>query len=174
MKERSMIVVFSFLLVAGMAGCQRDAATGDRGATVSETTDYGKEPWTVDIEQATLENTNFRAAKWTGDSMQMTLMSLKAGEEIGFEKHDGMDQFIRIEQGTARVLMGKTRDDLTFDKEVSDDWAIFVPGGYWHNVMNTGTGDLKLYSIYSPPEHPAGTVHPTFEDAEAAEHDHRD
>jgi mannose-6-phosphate isomerase-like protein (cupin superfamily) len=68
--------------------------------------------------------------------------------------------------------MGQERDALTFDRQASDDWAIFVPGGYWHNVLNVGSSDLKLYSIYSPPEHPAGTVHETVEEAREVEHDH--
>jgi mannose-6-phosphate isomerase-like protein (cupin superfamily) len=180
--NRLAIIPLVSCVVLAAAGCQRDpdTTTQTTPATSAEQTgqpgqvdDHGTQPWVVDIEEATLENTSFRVARWTGASMQMTLMSIKAGEEIGLEKHDGMDQFIRIEQGTARVRMGRTREDLTFDREVSDDWAIFIPGGYWHNVMNIGQGELKLYSIYSPPEHPAGTVHRTREEAEAAEHDHR-
>jgi mannose-6-phosphate isomerase-like protein (cupin superfamily) len=100
------------------------------------------------------------------------LMSLKPGEEIGLELHDDIDQFIRIEQGQGRVVMGKSRAALTFDKEVEGDWAILIPAGYWHNVINTGDVDLKLYSIYAPPEHPAGTVHATFADSEADHHHH--
>jgi mannose-6-phosphate isomerase-like protein (cupin superfamily) len=174
MKRQAVVSLF-LLTALGAAGCQRDAETQTRTIPPEqggEATDLGTRPWVVNIEEATLENTSFRVARWTGDSMQMTLMSLEAGEEIGLEHHEGMDQFIRIERGTARVLMGPARDDLTFDREVSDDWAIFIPGGYWHNVINTGQGELKLYSIYSPPEHPAGTVHRTREEADAAEHDH--
>jgi mannose-6-phosphate isomerase-like protein (cupin superfamily) len=172
MNKRSVVVVLSCLVAIGMAGCQRDTATNEAPAANQQGNDHGKQPWVLDIEEATVENTNFRIARWTGDSMQMTLMSLEPGQEIGLEKHDDMDQFIRIEKGNARVVMGRDRDNLTFDREVSDDWAIFVPGGFWHNVINTGTEPLKLYSIYSPPEHPAGTVHATIEDALAAEHDH--
>jgi mannose-6-phosphate isomerase-like protein (cupin superfamily) len=170
MNSRISIVILFSLIVGTASGCQRDTDTSHPRPAAGQTEDQGKQPWVVDIEEATLENTSFRVARWTGESLQMTLMSLKAGEEIGLEKHDGMDQFIRIEGGTARVLMGRAQDDLTFDREVSGDWAIFIPGGYWHNLINTGSGDLKLYSIYSPPEHPAGTVHLTPEDAAAAEH----
>ena len=148
-------IVLVLLAAAGFTVCK---------SAKQDTTDYGKQPWIVDIEQATLENSHFRVARWTGSTLQMTLMSLKPGEEIGLEVHHGMDQFIRIEKGKGRVVMGLDPETLNFDKEVSDDWAIFIPGGYWHNVINTGRGELKLYSIYGPPEHPAGTLHATPED----------
>jgi mannose-6-phosphate isomerase-like protein (cupin superfamily) len=86
------------------------------------------------------------------------------------EMHDHLDQFLRIEQGSARVTFGPSADQVDEEHEVADDWAIVVPGGTWHNVINTGAGDLKLYSLYAPPEHPAGTVHRTKADADAAEH----
>jgi mannose-6-phosphate isomerase-like protein (cupin superfamily) len=130
--------------------------------------DYGKQPWVVDIEDLTETNENFRATKWTGVNLQMTVMSLKPGEEIGLEKHDEGDQFIRIEKGNARVVMGASEDKMTFDKKVSDDWAILIPGGFWHNVINEGDEPLKLYVIYAPPEHPAGTLHKTLKESEAA------
>jgi mannose-6-phosphate isomerase-like protein (cupin superfamily) len=130
--------------------------------------DYGKQPWVVDIEDLTVNNENFRTTKWTGQNLQMTVMSVKPGGEIGLEKHDGGDQFIRVETGNARVVMGASKDKMTFDKIVSDDWAIFIPGGFWHNVINNGDKPLKVYVIYAPPEHPAGTLHKTFEESEAA------
>lgn len=134
--------------------------------------DYGAEPYVLDIEEATLANENFRTAKWTGTHLQMTLMNIPVGGEVGLEKHGHIDQFLRIEQGKARVLMGPEKEDLSFEKEVEDDWAIFVPAGTWHNILNIGDEDLKLYSIYSPAEHPHGTIHKTFEESEEAEHDH--
>jgi mannose-6-phosphate isomerase-like protein (cupin superfamily) len=127
--------------------------------------DLGKNPWVLNIEQATLANRNYRIARWSGEYMQMVLMSLKPGEVIDLEVHEDHDQFIRIEQGTARVRMGKSADELTFEENVSDDWAIFIPAGYWHEVSNTGTDILQLYTIYAPSEHPAGTIHGTYEDA---------
>ena len=133
-----------------------------------KTMDYGKQPWVVDIEDLTGKNDNFRAAKWTGKNLQMTVMSVKPRGEIGLEKHDQGDQFIRVEKGEARVLMGKSKDKMTFDKRVSDDWAIFIPEGFWHNIINEGDKPLKVYVIYAPPEHPAGTLHKTFEESEAA------
>jgi mannose-6-phosphate isomerase-like protein (cupin superfamily) len=125
--------------------------------------------WVGNIEQETLDNETFRTVVFTGDHTQLTVMSLEAGEDIGRERHDGIDQFLRIERGKARVELGRTEDSVDETHEVEDDWAIIVPAGLWHNVVNTGDGELKLYSLYSPPEHPDGTVHETKEEAEAAE-----
>jgi mannose-6-phosphate isomerase-like protein (cupin superfamily) len=105
---------------------------------------------------------------FTGEHAQLTVMRLGPGEDIGREAHPATDQFIRIEQGSARIEFGSAegRIDATYD--VEDDWAIVIPAGIWHNVVNTGTEELKLYSIYSPPEHPPGTIHRTKAEAEAA------
>ena len=130
--------------------------------------DAGRQPWVVNLDSLTLQNPAFRSTLWTGRSLQMTVMSLKPGEEIGLEKHDQGDQFIRVEQGAARVVMGAAKDRLTFDRQVSDGWAVLIPGGNWHNVINSGSKPLKVYVIYAPPEHPAGTVHNTRKDAAAA------
>lgn len=133
--------------------------------------DHGPNPYVVDIEELTVSNTNFRTAAWTGNNLQMTLMAIEPGDDIGLEVHEDHDQFLRIEAGTARVEMGPTETELeSWDAE--DDYAIFVPAGVWHNIINTGTEPLKLYSIYAPAEHPHGTVHVTKAEAEAAEHDH--
>jgi len=126
--------------------------------------------WVADIEQATLDNTNFRRVLWTGEHAQLTVMNILAGDDIGLEQHPDHDQFIRIEQGKARVELGPTEDQIEETHDVEDDWAIIVPAGTWHNVVNTGDGDLKVYSLYSPPEHPPNTVHRTKADAMAAEH----
>jgi mannose-6-phosphate isomerase-like protein (cupin superfamily) len=128
--------------------------------------------WVDDIEKATLDNDTFRTVLFTGAHLQMTVMCLQPGEEIGVEKHDDLDQFIRIEQGSGQVQMGPAKDDLSEVRDVEDDWAAIIPGGTWHNVVNTGSGPLRLYSIYTPPEHPDGTVHATKAEADAAEHDH--
>ncbi len=126
--------------------------------------------WVGNVERETLDNGNFRKVLFTGDRVQLTVMRLAPGEEIGVEMHDHLDQFLRIEQGTARVTFGPSADKVDEEHQVEDDWAIVVPGGVWHNVINTGSGDLKLYSLYAPPEHPEGTVHATKADADAAEH----
>jgi len=128
--------------------------------------DYGPCPFVVNIEQATIQNTNFRTALWTGKHLQLTLMSIGVGEDIGLEIHDDVDQFIRIEDGQGLVQMGDQRDKLEFQARVGADDVILVPAGKWHNIINTGCTPLKIYSIYAPPEHPHGTVHVTKADAE--------
>ena len=127
--------------------------------------------WVGDIEDATLANDTFRTVLFTGQNLQLTVMRLQPGEEVGLEMHDHLDQFIRIEQGRATVTFGPTKDEVAETHEVEDDWAVIIPGGTWHNVVNTGDGDLKLYSIYAPPEHPDDTVHRTKADADTDEHD---
>ena len=126
--------------------------------------------WVGDIERETVENDYFRRVIFTGEHVQLTVMRLAPGEEIGVEMHDHLDQFLRIEQGSGRVTFGPSKDQIDEEHDVKDDWAIVVPGGVWHNVINTGDGDLKLYSLYAPPEHPPETVHKTKADADAAEH----
>jgi mannose-6-phosphate isomerase-like protein (cupin superfamily) len=132
--------------------------------------DQGPEPYVVDIEDATLSNDTFRTALWTGAHLQLTVMSIPVGGEVGLEMHDDRDQFLRLESGKARVQMGPEKDDLRFDREIEDDWVILVPAGSWHNVTNLGDEPLKLYSLYAPPEHPKGTVHKTKAESDAAHH----
>lgn len=134
--------------------------------------DYGPNPFVININEAARQNNTYRTALWTGEHFQLTLMSLNVGEDIGLEIHPHVDQFLRIEQGQGIVQMGKTKDNLNFQRNVSDDFAIFVPAGTWHNLTNTGNVPLKLYSIYAPPNHPFGTVHPTKAAAMAAEQGH--
>lgn len=134
--------------------------------------DYGPEPFVINIEDATKQNNYFRTALWTGSHLQVTLMSINVGESIGLEIHPNLDQFLRIEQGQGIAQMGDSKDNLDFEAKVSDDFAIVIPAGKWHNLTNTGDKPLKLYSIYAPPQHPFGTVHETKEDAMAAEENH--
>lgn len=126
--------------------------------------------WVGDIERETVDNGYFRRVVFTGEHLQLTVMRLAPGEEIGVEMHDHLDQFLRIEQGSGRVTFGRSKDQVDEEHDVKDDWAIVVPAGVWHNVVNTGDIDLKLYSLYAPPEHPPETIHETKADAEAAEH----
>jgi mannose-6-phosphate isomerase-like protein (cupin superfamily) len=133
--------------------------------------------WVDDIETVTVENTNFRTVVFTGTHLQLTVMSLAAGENIGWEMHDHLDQFLRVERGTGTLKLGRSADDVAEQHEVSDDWAAIIPAGTWHDVVNVGDGELKLYSVYGPPDHPDGTVHVTKTDAENDEaeesaHDH--
>ncbi|MBV4430943.1 MAG: cupin domain-containing protein [Clostridium tyrobutyricum] len=134
--------------------------------------DYGPQPFVVDIDKATKQNNNFRTALWTGSHLQLTLMSINPGDDIGLEMHPNVDQFIRVEEGKGIVRMGNSRNNLDFEEKVEDDFAIIIPAGKWHNVINTGNKPLKVYSIYAPPNHPHSTVHVTKEDAEAAEDGH--
>jgi len=133
-----------------------------------ELKDYGGKPFVVDIKEAAKQNKNYRTALWTGKHLQVTLMSIEVGGDIGLEVHPDVDQFIRIEQGQGLVRMGERKDHLDFERRVSEDDAIMIPAGTWHNVTNTGHVPLKLYSIYAPPEHPFGTVHRTKAEAMAA------
>lgn len=116
------------------------------------------------IEKQTMKNSFFRQVMFTGKNAQLVVMCLKTGEEIGNEVHPKVDQFFRVEKGEATfVLNGKERH------KVRDGDAAIVPAGTFHNVINTGKGELKLYTIYSPPNHPPGTVHRNKAQAEAAE-----
>ncbi|WP_459910785.1 cupin domain-containing protein [Desulfotomaculum defluvii] len=135
--------------------------------------DYGPYPFVINIEQAAKQNNNFRLALWTGRYLQLTLMSINVGEDIGLEMHPNLDQFIRIEEGVGLVLMGDRKDRLDFQAYVCDDYVFVIPAGKWHNLINMGNKPIKLYSIYAPPQHPHGTVHRTKADAEEAEEHHR-
>lgn len=134
-----------------------------------ELKDHGPYPFVINITKAAVNNQTFRTAIWTGQHLQVTLMSIQPGEDIGLELHPTTDQFLRIESGQGFVQMGKTTNNLDFQQHVSDDDAIMVPANTWHNVTNTGNRPLKLYSIYAPPQHPFGTVHATKAIAEKAE-----
>lgn len=131
--------------------------------------DYGPEPIVVNIDNITKRNNYFRTALWTGEHLQVTLMSINVNESVGLEVHPNLDQFVRIEQGQGIVMIGDDKDSLNYRRVVSDDFAFIIPAGKWHNLINTGNIPIKLYSIYAPPEHPAGTVHKTKFEAEASE-----
>ena len=134
-------------------------------------TDIGPKPTVFDIEEETTANQDFRRVAWSGKYLQVTLMTIPVGEEIGLELHADTDQFLRVEAGQGRVEMGVAEDRLDFVREVGDDFVILVPAGKWHNVTNTGTEPLQLYSIYAPAHHKPGKVHRTREIAELDEDD---
>lgn len=121
----------------------------------------------INIEQKTLKNENFREVLFTAPHSQLVVMTLQPGEEIGLETHDDVDQFIRVEAGTGKaILNGK-------EKALADGTAVVIPAGTEHNVVNSSqTEALKLYTIYSPPEHPDGTIHKTKAEAEEYEKQH--
>jgi len=116
------------------------------------------------IEKQTLENEYFRQVLFTGKHAQLVVMSLKASEEIGNEVHPHVDQFFRIEQGEATFVLNDSEKHVARDGD-----AVIVQAGAYHNVINTGKGSMKLYTVYSPPNHPDGTVHKTKAEADAAE-----
>lgn len=128
--------------------------------------DYGKEPLVINIDDVTKQNGTFRTALWTGDHLQVTVMSIPVGESIGLETHPNLDQFIKIEEGVGLVQMGHDRNNLFIRRRVYQGYAIIIPAGKWHNLTNIGNIPIKLYSIYAPPNHPKGTVHKTKRDAQ--------
>ncbi len=119
--------------------------------------------YTGNIEEITQGNTNFRQVLYTGTYAQLVAMSLLKDEEIGAETHKTVDQFFRIESGTAKIIINGQETTLT------DGMVAVVPAGVEHNLINVGPGSLKLYTLYSPPNHPVGTIHKTKAEAMAAE-----
>lgn len=119
-----------------------------------------------DIEKLTKENESFRKVLYRGEYSQLVLMSLKKGEEIGSETHESVDQFFRVDEGVGEIVIDGER------REVGDGFAVVVPVGSEHNVINTGEKELKLYTVYSPPNHPGGTEHETYEEAMEYEKEH--
>ena len=130
--------------------------------------DIGPAPQAFDLETATVENPNYRTVAWSGKYLQLTLMSIPVGGDVGLESHPETDQFLRLDAGRGRVQMGPAKDQLDFDREVGDGWAILVPAGTWHNVTNIGDVPMQLYTVYAPVHHAAGKVQAT---AAAAEQD---
>jgi mannose-6-phosphate isomerase-like protein (cupin superfamily) len=123
--------------------------------------------YVTNIEQRTLENHNFREVLFTGPNSQLVVMTLQPGEEIGMERHDDRDQFVRVEAGEGEAILNGERHPLR------DGSAVVVPAGTNHNFVNTSRSEaLRLYTIYSPPEHPDGTVHRTKAEADEYERAH--
>jgi mannose-6-phosphate isomerase-like protein (cupin superfamily) len=133
--------------------------------------DIGPRPQSFDLERATVDNPNYRTVVWSGRYLQVTLMSIPVGSDIGLELHAETDQFLRLDAGRGRVQMGPSKDQLTFDKEVSDGWCVLVPAGTWHNITNTGDEPMQVYAIYAPVHHKAGKIHPTAQDDHADKDD---
>ena len=148
MKRNHLLTTGALCLALAAASCCRQAPAPQAKASAEPVSlkDHGAEP--------------------------TVLMAIPAGGDVGLEQHHDIDQFLRVEEGTARVMMGDSEDNLDFVREVSDDYAILVPAGKWHNIVNTGDKPLKIYSIYAPAEHPHGTVHKTRQEAMEAEHHH--
>ena len=125
--------------------------------------------YSVNLEEKTLENEYFREVLFTGPNSQLVVMSIAPGDDIGMETHDDVDQFIRVESGYGIAIIGDSKYEL------SDGFAIVIPAGEQHNVINSSEEEaLKLYTVYTPPEHPDGKVHETKQDAldDPDEHHH--
>lgn len=133
---------------------------------IQEIRDFGAEPIAVSIEKITKQNQTYRTALWTGNKLQVTVMCIPAGKDIGLEIHPQTEQFIRVESGCGIAVMGKCKDELKLRFRISDGYAVLIPAGTWHNIINTGNAPLKLYSIYAPVQHPFGTVQETKNSAE--------
>jgi len=118
--------------------------------------------YVVNIEKTSLENQSFREVLYTAKNSQLVVMSLKPGEEIGSETHH-LDQFIRIESASGKTVLNGV------EHNIADGFAILVPAGVEHNIINTSNEVMKLYTVYAPPNHKDGTVHKTKADAEANE-----
>ena len=134
----------------------------------SDHKDLGAKPSIINIRKEAICNHNFRTVLWTGEHLQLTVMSIPIGGEIGLEMHDDLDQFIKVENGCANVYMGCVKQDVKQVATIHSSYAVIVPAGTWHNIINIGAQPLKLYSIYAPKNHPFGTVHPTKLDADIA------
>ena len=140
-------------------------------STAGRINDIGPQPQSFDIELATKENTAYRSVAWSGRYLQVTLMSIPVGGDIGLEAHPETDQFLRLDAGSGRVQMGAAKDKLTYQKDVSDGWCVLVPAGTWHNITNIGATPMQVYTIYGPAHHAPGKVQATAAAAEADKND---
>lgn len=133
--------------------------------------DYGPNPFVIDLNKAADQNNNFRSALWTGTHLQLTLMNIPVGEVIGIETHPDLDQLLRVESGLGLVQLGADKFSMYGQYLAFPNYAILVPAGTWHNIINIGNEPLKLSSVYAPPNHPWGTVQETRTSDSASEND---
>ena len=123
--------------------------------------DYGGAPLILNLPVAAAHNENYRQALWTGDHLQLTVMTIPQGGEIGAEMHDTLDQMLRVESGVALVRIGEEAGRLRDARRIGAGSVFLIPAGAYHNVLNVGREPLRLSSVYAPPAHPKGTVHKT-------------
>ena len=123
----------------------------------------------VSLCKATLYNNYFRRELWTAELLQITVMAIPVGGEVGKEIHEDLDQMLVVEQGSAAVFMGESEEMLSFVGEATEGSGILVPAGTYHNVLNDGRVPLKMFSVYAPPKHPVGTLQRTKADADREE-----
>ena len=117
----------------------------------------GDKPTLLNVRDTALANAYYRKEVWTGEFLQLTVMSIPVGGEVGLELHNENDQLIGVEYGVASVYFGKTKPGVKFVGNVNSNYVILVPACTWHNIVNEGNFPLKLYSVYAPPHHPKGT-----------------
>jgi mannose-6-phosphate isomerase-like protein (cupin superfamily) len=127
--------------------------------------DIGPQPQSFDLERATRDNKNYRTVAWSGRYLQVTLMSIPVGSDIGLEMHSDTDQFLRLDAGRGRAQIGPSKDQLTFDRKVANGWCVLIPAGTWHNITNIGDEPMQVYAIYAPAHHKPGKVQRTAMDA---------
>ena len=118
----------------------------------------------ININQTTKQNKAFLRTCWTGKNLQLTVMSIPTGHCIGIEQHN-VDQLIQIEEGYGIIKTGKTKSKMDFERKIDKHHMVIIPAGLWHNIINTGSQPLKLFSIYAPPQHPHNTLYLTKKDA---------
>ena len=140
-------------------------------STAARIVDTGPQPQAFDIEAATRDNTSYRSVAWSGRYLQVTLMSIPAGGSIGLEAHPQTDQFLRLDAGHGLAQMGSAPDKLTFAQQVSSGWCVLVPAGSWHNITNTGTTPMQVYTVYAPVHHAPDKVQATAAVAAADQDD---
>ena len=130
----------------------------------------GDKPTILNICNTARNNNYYRKEIWTGEYLQLTVMSIPVGGEVGLEIHNDNDQYIGVEYGVASVYFGATKQGVRFVGNVNSDYVVIVPAHTWHNIVNEGNVPLKLYSVYAPPHHPKGTVHKTKFDSDLADY----
>lgn len=158
------VIKFGERTVSASAG---KCALGD---SLYKNYDRGNSPSILNIDAITRENENYRTAIWTGEGMQVTVMNIPSGSGIRNERHDNIDQFIKIISGSGEITMRRGEGYPSTTTPVREGEAVIIPRGTWHSLSNTGRAPLKLYSVYAPKNHPYGTVERTVEDADAAAH----
>ena len=136
----------------------------------TQTENHCDRPALINLQKTALTNGFYRREIWTGTHLQVTVMSIPAGGEIGLEMHAENDQFIGIEYGVASVYTGASKQEVKFVGNANSEYAITIPAGTWHNIINEGNYPLKLFSVYAPPHHPKGTIHKTKFDSDLADY----
>jgi len=148
---RKRNIVSIVLTVIMMLSITSNVFAGGNGD--NSTTDYGPNPYVASIEEITRNNPNFREAVWTGDNLQLVVMTIPQNDDIGVEIHEKDDQFLYIVEGSGTALMGDSDKNMDFSKSFQPGSGIFIPAGKWHNIVNTGLTPHKLYRDYAPPHH---------------------